>query len=217
MPPRQVKAWEEMIRRAETDAARLEAEAAQLRESIKATRFLLDRYGSNDEGDSGDDGATGSRVRAETKEARNGLWEILRAAPGPMHARDLLVALQERGIEVRGKDPTNNVRAHLSHDDRFTSVGSGEWDLTSRVKSQDRSDASSATEPPSSHSGETVGLDRWAARWVPTDSAVHDDSSIDTDDGEEPSEDDLAELDRLLHESSQSDRRRYADMDDVPF
>lgn len=74
--------------------------------------------------------------RAPVKLIRNALYDILSKNPGPMHARDLLAALESRGIEVMGKDRLNNVRSHLSHDPRIASVYRGYWDLVRHSKAE---------------------------------------------------------------------------------
>ena len=55
--------------------------------------------------------------------------EIL-AREGPLHRSVIYDRLVEMGVHIRGRDPVNNVGAHLSIDDRFKNVGRGMWDLS---------------------------------------------------------------------------------------
>lgn len=49
----------------------------------------------------------------------------------PVHYRALLPILLEQGVEIPGKDPSNNVNAHMSRrKDLFENVGKGLWALT---------------------------------------------------------------------------------------
>ena len=73
--------------------------------------------------------ADGATVR-ETRSMRDAMAEILRKE-SPLHRRELHDRLVEMGVSVGGRDPVNNVGAHLSADDRFRNVGRGMWDLTS--------------------------------------------------------------------------------------
>ena len=54
-------------------------------------------------------------------------------AAGPMHRRDILSRLQERGIEFMGRtDPMRVLANFLSRDETTRSVGKGMWDLIDR-------------------------------------------------------------------------------------
>lgn len=59
---------------------------------------------------------------------RNAIADIL-ASEGPLHRRVVHDRLVEMGVHIGGRDPVNNVGAHLSIDPRFRNVGSGIWDL----------------------------------------------------------------------------------------
>ncbi len=94
--------------------------------------------------------ADGATVR-ETRSMRDAMAEILRQE-GPLHRREVHDRLVEMGVSVGGRDPVNNVGAHLSTDDRFRNVGRGMWDLSS---SSDRTGGSEGF----GNSGESDDLD----------------------------------------------------------
>lgn len=234
MPSRTDKAVQEYLRRIELEIERVESELAQLHATAASFRFTLERFSDDDEAPSVDGSPAstampaeaGSRVRAETKLVRNTLFEVIRSSDRPMHARDLLAALDARGVEVNGKDRVNNVRAHLSHDTGFKSVGSGEWDLLSRVSERAARTAEAGTlRQPSADDSSTaagnskrVGSNFWGR---PIMSPELDDTESPNDDG--PTDEVLRQLedeydrvvDRPLAETLP--RLAYGDMDDVPF
>lgn len=130
----------EVLAAIEAEIASYEEKLEPLRRHAQSVRDLLVYFAEKDSDSNSDEaGLVGPRTSVartgpqDAKFARNQLWEILDRADGPMHARDLYHALQMRGIEIKGKDPLNNVRAHLSHDPRFRPVGRGEWDLVTRA------------------------------------------------------------------------------------
>ncbi|MBF3417179.1 hypothetical protein ISF41_12490 [Burkholderia pseudomallei] len=69
----------------------------------------------------------------ERKRLLPGVMHVLSRANGPVKTRDLLDALAELNIDVGGKNPTNNLAAHLSSMDVVTSTPEG-WVLTDRKR-----------------------------------------------------------------------------------
>lgn len=65
---------------------------------------------------------------SSSNELRTAIYEIL-SAEGPLHRSEIYERLTEKGVHVPGRDPVNNVGAHLSFDDRFNNVGRGVWGL----------------------------------------------------------------------------------------
>ena len=63
---------------------------------------------------------------------RDAIHEIL-SEDRPLHRRDIHDRLVERGVRIAGRDPVNNVDAHLSLDERFESLGDGQWTLAESV------------------------------------------------------------------------------------
>lgn len=63
---------------------------------------------------------------------RDAIYDILLTANDPLHRRDIHDMLVKNRIVIGGKDPLNNVGAHLSLDPRFESNGNGMWQLTER-------------------------------------------------------------------------------------
>lgn len=77
------------------------------------------------------DGSEGARVRPDQARVSNlgdAIYQIL-TAERPLHRREVYERLVEMGMTIPGRDPVNNVGAHLSLDPRFMSVGGGVWDL----------------------------------------------------------------------------------------
>lgn len=74
---------------------------------------------------------TGDVEATQAKVIRNAIVQILVSHRSPLHYTDIFERLQIAGIEVKGKDPLRNVSAHLSNDQRFTSIGKGYWGLAS--------------------------------------------------------------------------------------
>jgi len=63
------------------------------------------------------------------KEMDNTMQQILIERGQPMHPKIICDLLGKKGINVLGKNPANNTKAHLSLDDRFEPVGNGLWGL----------------------------------------------------------------------------------------
>ena len=70
---------------------------------------------------------------------RDAIYEIL-SAERPIHRSVILDRLTERGIVIPGRNPSNNLGAHLSIDPRFISVSRGVWDLADSAVAADRSE-----------------------------------------------------------------------------
>ena len=73
--------------------------------------------------------------RGSSSELRDAIYEIL-TAEGPLHRMEIYDRLVERGIRVPGREPINNVGAHLSIDPRFKNVDRGEWGLSDLPNSE---------------------------------------------------------------------------------
>lgn len=154
MPGCSAKQLQDLLRGIERDiqACRLELEkltryADTLREMAADPRYG-DGTGEPSEVEAAPEQPVRPRGRAasqETKLVRNSLYEVLREAGGAMHGRELLDALSARNIEVVGQDPLNNVRSHLSHDQRFRPIGGGHWDLASRVGPSEAENSAAST------------------------------------------------------------------------
>ena len=65
---------------------------------------------------------------SSSNELRNAMYEIL-STEGPLHRSFIHERLRQKGVHIPGRDPINNISAHLSNDDRFKSVDRGVWDL----------------------------------------------------------------------------------------
>ncbi|NCO89952.1 MAG: hypothetical protein GW802_21735 [Armatimonadetes bacterium] len=60
---------------------------------------------------------------------RGGIVEILTESGKPVHAKELLAALKERGVVVGGKEPLISLSRSLYAGDRFVNVGGNTWKL----------------------------------------------------------------------------------------
>ena len=112
---------ESTIRGLQAAIRRLEAEKREIQRQHDALVTAL-RYLEESE-----QVATPPRQRTE-KNMRVAVAEIL-AVEGPLSRRDIHDRLLEQGVHVGGRDPVNNVGAHLSIDPRFVKMGGGLWGL----------------------------------------------------------------------------------------
>ena len=69
---------------------------------------------------------------SSSNELRTAMYEIL-STEGPLHRSLIHERLRQRGVRIPGRDPINNISAHLSNDDRFKNVGRGTWDLANTL------------------------------------------------------------------------------------
>lgn len=106
-------------------------ELAEMKDTVARMRNLIDSLQRGvDEADVPLE--TLSARLPPTKSVRNAIADILRDAGAPLHYRIIAEQLQQRGIKFGSRDPLGNVRSHLSHDERFVTLGQGRWDLASR-------------------------------------------------------------------------------------
>ena len=142
MPRSTTRNLQDVLRDVEREVQRCSTKLDQLQRHADSIRQMLAYFSelegtvldTSSEVDESDRVSISRSAPNDAKAARNALYEILEERGEPMHARDLLVALERRGLIIRGKDPVNNVRAHLSHDVRFRPVGQGKWDLVNRTR-----------------------------------------------------------------------------------
>ena len=64
----------------------------------------------------------------QRKRVTDAIEQILRGEQ-PLHRQNILARLETKGIYVGGANPINSLSAYLSQDDRFVSVGRGQWSL----------------------------------------------------------------------------------------
>lgn len=112
----------EVIRRLEAEIGEIERQRDGL---VMALRYL----------ENSGETSTPSRDRTGIS-MRDAMAEIL-AEESPLGRRDIHDRLVKQGIRVGGRDPVNNVGAHLSIDPRFENVGRGLWDLASTAGGRD--------------------------------------------------------------------------------
>jgi uncharacterized protein YigA (DUF484 family) len=61
-------------------------------------------------------------------------YDVLRSTKQPMHYRELTRAIQDRGVVIGGRDPSNNVIAAMSRDSRFYRPRRGTYFLRELAK-----------------------------------------------------------------------------------
>ena len=74
-------------------------------------------------------GDTGRRNKGTVGQELGGAIFSILTFDRPLHRKDILTRVQERGLHVGGDNPVNAVGAYLSVDDRFKNVGQGVWTL----------------------------------------------------------------------------------------
>ena len=74
-----------------------------------------------------------------SNQLRDAIYEILRTER-PLRRLAIAQRLRERGVTIPGRNPINNLGAHLSLDPRFISVRRGVWDLADPGADTHRSD-----------------------------------------------------------------------------
>ena len=94
-----------------------------LDEQRRAISMTLSYFENSDSESPQTVGSDGSAVSL-----RDAIHEIL-SEDRPLHRRAIHDRLVERGVRISGRAPVNNVGAHMSLDDRFKSLGDGEWTL----------------------------------------------------------------------------------------
>ena len=102
----------------------IEEKKRQLDEQYRAITLTLSYFENSDSDLPQTVGSDGSAVRL-----RDAIHEIL-TEERPLHRRAIHDRLVERGVRIAGRDPVNNVGAHLSLDERFESFGDGRWTLS---------------------------------------------------------------------------------------
>ena len=91
------------------------------RSAISMTLSYFEGSGADSPQTDGSDGTTAN--------LRDAIHEIL-TEERPLHRRAIHDRLVERGVRIGGREPVNNVGAHMSLDERFESLGDGEWTLS---------------------------------------------------------------------------------------
>lgn len=124
-----------IVRKLKADMTRAEAEVRKWQEIVEGFRKTL-LYYERDAATETVGSPASTRTRSTPGRALNdAMYEIMKSRGQAVYYKDLYEDLKERGIEVPGQDPTANVVAHLSGDDRFENVGRGMWYLTRSVAS----------------------------------------------------------------------------------
>ena len=112
----------ETLRDLRQEARRIEADKRDLDRQLEAIHIVIRRYEAPQNVGAGS---------ASTVEIRDAIYGIL-SDEHPLHRRVILERLIERGVHIGGVTPINSLSAHLSTDDRFSSVEEtkGTWTLT---------------------------------------------------------------------------------------
>ena len=109
----------------------LEQHAEELRQELSAVEAeLLNIRGATGIVSRMDDSVFFARKRAGTHECE--VTEAIVAElqkEQPLHRAELMGRVEEAGVYIGGKKPLDTFAAYLTRDPRFTSVGSGCWEL----------------------------------------------------------------------------------------
>ena len=138
--PASLQKLREALGELERDLEQRSRELAELRQRVAPLREMVNYFGMRV-------AESPAAPSPPARTARNALVEILREAETPLHYRQLLELLRQRGVMVGGQDAAASVRSHLSHDERFVPVGNGLWDLTARARPKPADSATSAPPP----------------------------------------------------------------------
>ncbi len=118
------------IRRMRAELARAQAQVASLESRIAKTEAYVEMaavYEVEDtQHENGKPRSAGGAVALATQAAK----EILRETGQSLPTRQILKRLEERGIQVGGRDPVANLSGFLSRDDDFTNSRATGWALS---------------------------------------------------------------------------------------
>jgi uncharacterized protein YigA (DUF484 family) len=121
--------------------AELHAELADIKRRIDHTTELLKLAGGEGEAESLATTAVHPPIQlrsvivgTEGTRLAAAAYEVLSDQKQPMHYRDLTRAIQDRGIAIGGRDPSNNVIAAMSRDERFYRPRRGTYFLRELAK-----------------------------------------------------------------------------------
>ena len=125
------------LRQLRKDLTHIEAEVAKLQKKAQDFRGVIAFYEEAGEG--------AGPSKTPGKELDDTIVLILEAEGKPLHPKTVCGRLIERGIDVPGQNPVNNVRAHMSGDERCVSIRKdGLWGLKTWGQPQTSNKAGSA-------------------------------------------------------------------------
>lgn len=127
MNARMIRDLTNLLSKLEAERDRIEQEILNVKGAIASAQRIM-----------GDSASDSDESAPPAKTLRNEMVKILQEEGGPLHYGEIYDRLRQRGISVPGKDPRRNIGAHLSNDERFESLGSGEWGLESWKRSPER-------------------------------------------------------------------------------
>lgn len=111
------------IRQLQRTLEAIEAEAEKLNKLAEHFRGVIDYYNEL--------GIEPDSASSPGVDLKDEIERVLESAGIPLHPRQIHSRLLERGVVVRGENPINNTRAHMSGDpqERFRPQGDGTWAL----------------------------------------------------------------------------------------
>jgi hypothetical protein len=117
--------------------AELHRDMNDLQRRIEHGRELLKLEGGDDGPATAEGGhlyVVGGEKGQQKTILANAAREVLLETKKPMHYRVLTRAMQDRGVDIGGRDPSNNVVAALTRDDRFYRPQRGTYFLRELAK-----------------------------------------------------------------------------------
>ena len=112
------------LRHAERTLEEIERQLESLNKLADSFRAVVAYYKANERDTESDSVSYGETLKSAIE-------RILDQANEPIHPLEICKRLVIQSIDVHGRDPVNNIRAHMSGDlsKRFEPVGDGNWAL----------------------------------------------------------------------------------------
>ena len=79
------------------------------------------------------DARSAPKPPTQAKILTDAMYEVL-LEDQPLHRKEILNGVKGKGVVITAKDVLRSVTLHLSQDQRFESVGNGEWQLVGHSK-----------------------------------------------------------------------------------
>ena len=93
------------------------------REIVQASLSIYERDAAA-EGDA----RSAPKPPTQAKILTDAMYEVL-SEDHPLHRKEILNGVRGKGVVITAKDALRSITLHLSQDQRFESVGNGEWQL----------------------------------------------------------------------------------------
>ena len=112
----------------------LDEQFDRIRQEREAIRVVLDMY----EREAGINSQNRERTHKEI--LTDTIEEVLMDAQKPLHRKDILTGVIDKGVYIGGEKPLNSLSSYLSTDQRFRVAGRGIWELKEWTNTPSNSD-----------------------------------------------------------------------------